>query len=84
MYALIQRSQLIGIFTSKPKIRAAIETLIKASFELEGVHGHYHFKYTEIQPNQMCKQLFSLFTLHDEYFEHEVETDWNTGEILKL
>ena len=33
---------------------------------------------------EVGKALFSLSTLHDEYFPNKIETDWSTGEITKL
>lgn len=85
MYALIMKNQqLIGIFTTKKAMREAIELLIKDSYEDTGVHGNYHFRYTKIEPNTIDTHLVSLFTMHPEKFEHEIETDWSTGEIIKL
>jgi hypothetical protein len=85
MYALIYKNQqLIGLFTSKKKMRETIEMLIKESFEDTGVHGNYHFRYTEIEINQIDYQCVSFFTMHPEKFEYEIETDWNTGEIIKI
>lgn len=85
MYALIMKNQqLIGIFTSKKAMRRAIELLIKEDWKDTGYHGHYHFRYHKIEPNMIDKALVSCFTMHGEKFEHEVETDWNTGAIIKL
>ena len=85
MYALIMTNQqLIGIFTSKKAMRAAIEALIQDDYERTGYHGHYHFRYHKIEPNTIDIGLVSCFTMHPEKFEHSVETDWNTGEIIKL
>ena len=85
MYALIMKdTQLIGIFTSKKAMRAAIEALIQDDYETTGYYGHYHFKYTKIETNTIDRQCISFFTMHPEKFEHSVETDWNTGKILKL
>lgn len=85
MYALIYKDQqLIGIFTSKQAMRNAIEEIIKDSYKDTGVHGHYHFRYTQFEPNEISSKLVSFFTMHPEKFEHEVETQWNTGEILRL
>jgi hypothetical protein len=85
MYALIYKNQqLIGLFTSKKKMREVIEMLIKESFIDTGCHGHYHFRYTKVNVNQIDQQCVSFFTMHPEKFEHQVETDWSTGEIIKL
>lgn len=85
MYALIMKNQqLIGIFTSKKAMRQAIEVLTKHSYEDTGYHGHYHFRYAKIETNTIDYQLVNFFTMHPEKFDHEVETDWNTGEIIKL
>ena len=85
MYALIMKNQqLIGIFTSKKAMKVAIEALIKDDYERTGYHGHYHFRYRKIESNTIDIGLVSCFTMHPEKFEHQVETDWNTGKILKL
>ena len=85
MYALIMKGQqLIGIFTSKRAMRKAIEALIQDDYEKTGYYGHYHFRYRKIESNTIDIGLVSCFTMHEEKFEYEVETDWNTGKILKL
>lgn len=84
MYALIKKQQLIGIFTSKKTMRNAIEEIIKESYKDIGVHGDYHFRYTQFKLDEISSELVSFFTIHPEEFEHEVETQWHTGEILRL
>lgn len=84
MYALIKNQQLIGIFTSKKMMKAACEIIIKDSYEDDGVHGWYHFRYCTIESNTIDKALVSLFTMHPEYFTNEIENDPKTGEILNL
>lgn len=84
MYALIKNQQLIGIFTSKKMMKAACEMIIKDSYEDDGIHGWYHFRYAVIEPNTIDKALVSLFTMHTEYFTNEIENDPKTGEILNL
>ena len=85
MYALIMKNQqLIGIFTTKKAMRVAIEALIRDDYEATGYYGHFHFKYHKINPNTIDASLVSFFTMHPEKFDHEVETDWNTGKIIKL
>lgn len=76
-------------------MKIVIENLIKSE-STDGVHGDYHFRYIEFNVNEpwfsemdeyntnIGKALFSLTTLHDEYFPNKVETDWATGEIIKL
>ena len=56
----------------------------------------FHFKYFTMKPDEpylsnsenynydVSKALFSFSTLHDEYFKNKIETDWNTGKILKI
>lgn len=85
MYALTMKChQLVGIFTTKKAMRETIELLIKDDYEDTGVYGNYNFRYTEIEPNTIDIQLVSFFSMHPEKFEYEVETDWSTGEIIKL
>ena len=96
MYIVIRASMLFGIFSSKKLMRAAIEEYIKDKYETNGCHGHYHFKYIKCKANEpwfskdgtynkeVGRALFSLSTMHDEYFTNAIETDWSTGEILKM
>ena len=94
MYILIKASSLIGIFSTKKIMIEIIEELIKDHFEKYGSHGDYHFRYIEMNVDEpwvgdvynkeVGKALFSLSTLHDEYFPNKIETDWSTGEITKL
>lgn len=81
---MMKNQQLIGLFTSKNKMCETIEMLIKHSFEDTGCHGEYNFRYTKVNVNQIDQQCLSFFTMHPERFEHIVETDLNTGKILKL
>ena len=41
-------------------------------------------KYERRNCKEVGQALFSLSTMHDEYFTNAIETDWITGEILKL
>ena len=94
MYILIKSSSLVGIFSTKKIMREIIEGLIKDNFEKYGTHGDYHFRYIKMNVDEpwvgnvynkeVGKALFSLSTLHDEYFTNKIETDWSTGEITKL
>ena len=84
MYALIKGQQLIGIFTSKKKMKEICEAIINDDYIDSGTYGWYHFRYIKIKPNEMNNALFSLFTLHQEYFVNEIENDPKTGKILSL
>jgi hypothetical protein len=84
MYALIKNQQLIGIFTSKKKMKEICEVIIDDDYTDSGTYGWYHFRYIEFEPNEMNKAFFSLFTMHQEYFVNEIENDPNTGKILNL
>ena len=84
MYALIKNQQLIGIFTSKKKMKEICEAIINDDYITDGCYGWYHFRYIKIKPNEMNNALFSLFTLHQEYFVNEIENDPKTGKILSL
>jgi hypothetical protein len=84
MYALIKNQQLIGIFTSKKKMKEICEAIITDDYIDSGTYGWYHFRYIKIKPNELNKALFSLFTMHQEYFVHEIENDPKTGKILSI
>ena len=84
MYVLIKNQQLIGIFTSKKKMKEICEAIIDDDYIDSGTYGWYHFRYIKIKPNELNKALFSLFTMHPEYFVHEIENDPKTGKILKI
>lgn len=84
MYALIKNQQLIGIFTSKKKMKEICKVIIDDDYITNGYYGWYHFRYIEFEPNELNKALVSLFTLHQEYFVNEIENDPNTGEILNI
>lgn len=96
LYILIKASMLMGIFSSKEMMKVVIEEYIKDNYQKNGCHGDYHFRYIEFKPDQpwiedgtefdetLGKAIFSLSTMHDEYFPNKVETDWSTGKIIKL
>ena len=97
MYLVIHRSSVFGIFSSKKYMREAIKQWIKDDKETNGTPcGDFHFKYIKFDINdpwfnkdgeyhsEVGKALFSLSTMHDECFPNKVETDWSTGEIIKL
>lgn len=97
MYLVIKRSMLFGIFSNKKYMREAIEKWIKDDKETNGTPcGNYHFRYITFNADEpwftkngkynekVSKALFSLSTMHTESFTNEIETDWSTGEIIKL
>lgn len=96
MYLVIRASMVFGIFSNKTYMREAIEQYIKDKYESHGYHGDYHFRYIKFEANEpwftkdgkyhhdIAKALFSLSTIHDEYFTHKIKTDWSTGEILDI
>ena len=97
MYLLIKRDMVVGIFSTKEHMKAIIESLIKDDYERSGVHGNYSFRYIEFDvdqpwfnklndnyPDNIGRALFSLSTMHTEYFNHCVKTDWTTGEIIDM
>jgi len=95
MYALIRREMLVGIFSTKEHMRIVIEQIIKDEKETNGTPvGNMSFRYIKFKPNcpwfegaedmEAGKALFSLATMHTERFPNKVETDWSTGEIIKL
>ena len=97
MYALIKGSGMfIGFFSSKENMKIVIEALIKDSYQKNGYHGDYHFRYAKININEPwfvnndkgiskeAQAILSLSTMHTEYFKHCVKTDWSTGEILDM
>lgn len=94
MFLLINRSYMcLGIFSTKEKMGMVIETIIKEEYEKTGeIGGNYHFRYIEFNPDEVwfdenhpnSKAIFSLNTMHPEYFNHEIETDWSTGKIIKI
>ena len=93
MYVLIDRHyMLIGIFSTKKRMKIVIEELIKNDKEKEGTPcGDFHFRYIKMnidepwftKDGKSCKSdanaILSLNTIHPEKFTHKVETDWNTG-----
>ena len=95
MYALIRREMLVGIFSTKDHMRAVIEALVKEEIEKDGKPvGNMAFRYVKFKPNcpwfndsadiEAGKALFTFSTMHTERFPNVVETDWSTGEIIKL
>jgi len=97
MYLLIRASMVFGIFSNKKYMRDAIEQYIKDQRETNGgPSGNYHFRYIKFEINdpwfnttgeyhpEVGQALFSLSTMHNEYFPNKVETDWSTGKITKL
>ena len=95
MYALIRRGILVGIFSTKDHMRIVIEQIIKDEKETNGTPvGNMSFRYIKFKANcpwfddssdmEAGKALFSFSTMHTERFPNVVETDWSTGEIIKL
>ena len=94
MYLLINRHySCLGIFSTKERMKAVIETIIRSEYERTGeIGGDYHFRYIEFEADEMwfkegnpnLKPICSLSTMHPEYFTNEVETNWSTGEIIKI
>lgn len=97
LYLCIRASVLFGIFSSLEHMQVAIEAYIKDTKETEGTPlGDFHFRYVEFEANEpwftadgewhseIGKAMFSLSTMHTEYFINKVETDWSTGEITKI
>ena len=96
MFALIKGTgMLVGIFSTKEHMKVVIEELIKDEYQTSGVHGDYNFRYIEFEINEpwfnddeynkeVGKALFSLSTMHTEYFKHCIKTDWSTGQILDM
>lgn len=97
MYLVIRASIVFGIFSNKKYMRDAIKQYIKDNKETNGTPcGNFHFKYIKFDVNdpwfnkdgeyhpEIGKALFSLNTMHDEHFPNKIETDWSTGEIIKL
>lgn len=96
MYLLIDNHHgLVGIFSSMEHIKIIVKQLIKDSFEKEGYHGWYHFRYAKITMNEPWfskdgeevpigenRAMLSLWTMHPEYFKHKIVNDPHTGEIL--
>lgn len=95
MYLVIRASMVFGIFSNKRYMRDAIESYIKDDYETKGSYGWYHFKYIKFNPNEpwfsrdgeynkeVGRALFSLSTLHSEYFK-SIENDPHTGKLLKF
>lgn len=52
MYVLIKNQQLIGIFTSKKKMKEICEAIIDDDYIDSGTYGWYHFRYIKIKPNE--------------------------------
>lgn len=95
MFILIQRSNIVGIFSTKEKMRMVIELIVQQEKEKDGTPlGNLSFRYIECELDdpffrdpynpEIIKAIFSLTTLHTEYFPNEVKTDWTTGEIINF
>lgn len=97
MYALIYKTgSFLGVFSSKAKMRAVIETLIKDKYEDSGTYGNFNFRWVKFKvdepwftiggkdPSNESRAILSLFTMHEEKFTHKVMTDWSTGKILSF
>lgn len=94
MYLLIDRHYMcIGIFSTKKKMKMVVENIINDEYQRTGeIGGNYHFRYIKFNPddswfsegNPNLKAILSLNTMHPEYFDHEIETDWKTGKIAKI
>ena len=93
MYLVIRASMVFGIFSNKKYMKDAIKASIKSHYESNGYHGWYHFRYIKFNPNEpwfskdgqynkdIGQALFSLSTLHSEYFK-EIKNDPTTGELI--
>lgn len=97
MFALINRcGSFIGIFSTIEKMQMVIKGIIQGDYEKNGYHGNYNFRWIEFKMDEpwfndkaeynkeVGKALFSLSTMHEEYFTHKVKTNWNTGEIISM
>ena len=97
MYALIYKAgSFLGVFSSKAKMKAVIETMIKDNYEYSGTYGNFNFRWVKFnidepwftigdkEPSNESRAILSLFTLHTENFTHKVMTDWSTGKILSF
>ena len=95
MFALIRGTgMLVGIFSTKEHMKVVIEELIENEYQTSGAHGDYNFRYIEFEINEpwfsdeynkeVGQALFSLSTMHTEYFKHCIKTDWSTGQILDM
>ena len=98
MYIVIRGSgMLFGIFSSKKLMKEAIECAIEFDKQKNGTPcGNFNFRYIKANvdepyfsknleySSEIGRALFSLSTMHDEYFPNKVETDWTTGKIIKI
>lgn len=97
MYILIDNHvSLVGIFSTKKKMMIVVKEMIKTDMENTGICGNFHFKYAKVNVDEPYffkgiarpanstdyRAMFSLHTLHDEYFTHRIINDETTGEIL--
>lgn len=85
-----------GIFSTMERMIAVIEEGIKSHYESEGFYGNFNYRYIECNLDEpyfsdtdeykadVGRALFSLHTMHDEYFTKKVKTDWKTGKILSM
>jgi len=93
MYLLINRhNNCVGIFSTIEKMKIVVETLILDEYKRIGhLGGDYHYRYIELNPDELwycdehpnVKAIFSLHTLHPEYFINKIEID-KTGKITKI
>ena len=98
MYILIDNhSSLVGIFSTKEKMMIVVKEMIKTDIANTGICGNFHYKYAIVNVDEPYffkrgkarpansmdfRAMFSLHTLHDEYFTHRIINDETTGEIL--
>ena len=96
IYILIKGGNtVVGIFSSMEHLKVVVQSYIQEDYEQTGNHGWYHFRYAVFDINEPyfpadgkngnfeeARSLFSLSTMHPEYFHHTIVNDPNTGEIL--
>lgn len=96
IYVLIKGGgTVVGIFSSMKHLKMVVQMYIQENYEKDGYHGWYHFRYAVFDINEPyfpadgengnfdeARSLFTLSTMHPEYFHHTIENDPNTGEIL--
>lgn len=96
MYLVLRRDMVFGVFSSKKIAKMCMEAVIQSDYEKTGTYGWYHFRYIKFDVDEpwlnkdnksynaeIGRALFSLSTLHTEYFK-EIENDPHTGKILKF
>lgn len=97
MYVLIHKTGLlVGLFSSKEKMKIVIEELIRSDYAKSGYHGNYNFRWVKLNIDEPwftkdgkkapieTNAILSFSTMHDEKFIHKVQTDWSTGKILSM